>query len=163
MDVGSKGGAPRRFRDLERRSGRDRDVSRAAVAVLKAESRLGQTLERALSQAGLTLPQFNVLMELAAAEEGTLPLHELTRRLISTPPNTSWITTKMRDAQLVTKQRDQRDARVVVLALTEKGWEALANAAPLVFEAEREVLAHCSPNDLRSLASLLAPLLESPR
>jgi DNA-binding MarR family transcriptional regulator len=156
-------GDPRRFRELERRARRDRDVSRVAVAILKAESRLGQTLERALAQADLTLPQFNVLMELAATKGARLPLHELNRRLISTPPNTSWLTTKMQAAGLVTKERDPRDARVVLLALTEQGWDALAEAAPLVFDAEREILAYCTRDDLRSLAALLAPLVEQPK
>lgn len=150
---------PRRFRELERRGGRDRDVSRAAVAVLKAESRLGQVLERSLALAGLTLPQFNVLMELAATDGGSLPQHELNRRLISTPPNTSWLAKKMEASGLLTRRRDARDARVVVLTLTASGWEALEKAAPLVFAAERQLLTHCTRDDLRALARLLAPLL----
>ncbi len=160
---GDKNQEPERFRDLMKRSNRNRSASRVAVSILKAHSRIAQTLERALAEAGLTLPQFNVLMELAAVEGASLPLHELNRRLISTPPNTSWLATKMEHAGLVTKDRDQRDARVVILALTEEGWDVLAAAAPLVFDAERQVLTYCTRDDLRALATLLAPLLEQPR
>jgi DNA-binding MarR family transcriptional regulator len=146
---------PKRFRALTRRARRDRQASRAAVAILKADSRVGQALERALLEAGLTLPQFNVLMELAAAEGAALPLYELNSRLISTPPNTSWLSTKMVDAGLVTKARDDADSRVVILALTERGWEALDTAAPLVFGAERRLLAGYTQEELRLLADLL--------
>ena len=151
---------PKRFRELTRRARRDRDVSRAAVAILKADSLVGQALERALAEAGLTLPQFNVLMELAAAEGAALPLYELNQRLISTPPNTSWLSNKMVAAGLVTKARDVGDARVMILGLTQRGWETLERAAPLAFNAERQLLAGYSKDELRVLVGLLSRLLQ---
>lgn len=154
-NVMGAGGEPERFRQLSRRASRDRDVSRAAVAILKADSRVSQALERGLAEAELTLPQFNVLMELAATPGGALPLYELNARLVATPPNTSWIATRMEKAGLVTKRRDADDARVVVLALTEAGWAALERALPLVVEAERRLLADFDREDLRMLAALL--------
>ena len=153
---------PRRFRELTRRARRDREASRVAVAILKADSRVGQALERALSEAGLTLPQFNVLMELAAADGAALPLYELNSRLISTPPNTSWLSSKMVDAGLVTKTRDASDSRVVILALTEQGWAALETAAPLAFRAERRLLDGYTKEELRALSGLLGRLVGPP-
>jgi MarR family transcriptional regulator, organic hydroperoxide resistance regulator len=155
---------PQRFRALSRRARRDRDVSRAAVAILRADSRVSQALERSLANANLTLPQFNVLMELAAAPGEALPLYELNARLVATPPNTSWITTRMEKAGLVTKRRDTADARVVILALTEAGWETLERALPLVVDAERRLLADYDRDDLRTLEVLLGRLTAaSPR
>lgn len=153
---------PRRFRELTRRARRDRDASRVAVGILKADSRVAQALERGLLEADLTLPQFNVLMELAATHGAALPLYELNSRLISTPPNTSWLSNKMVAAGLATKTRDARDARVVILALTEGGWDALERAAPLVFSAERQLLRDYSKDDLRALAELLARVVAGP-
>jgi DNA-binding MarR family transcriptional regulator len=150
----------KRFQDLMRQASRDRDASRVAVSILKADSKVAQRLERALADAGLTLPQFNLLMELAASPDATLPLYEINARLISTPPNTSWLCTRMEQSRLVTRRRDKSDARVVMVALTERGWAALAKAAPLVFAAEKELLDGYSRAELRSLAKLLAPLLE---
>ena len=150
---------PRRFRELTRRARRDREASRVAVGILKADSRVGQALERALIKAGLTLPQFNVLMELASSDGAALPLYELNSRLINTAPNTSWLSNKMVDAGLVTKTRDTSDSRVVNLALTEHGWAALYTAAPLAFSAERELLAGYTKEELRTLAELLGRLL----
>ena len=152
---------PQRFRELTRRARRDRERSRVAVAILKADSRVGQALERALLRAQLTLPQFNVLMELAAEEGGALPLYELNSRLINTPPNTSWLSNKMVESGLVTKTRDTTDSRVVILAMTESGWAALESAAPLAFEAERQLLGNYSKEDLRMLGDLLTRLLDA--
>jgi DNA-binding MarR family transcriptional regulator len=153
---------PTRFREMTRRSRRDRDVSRAAVAILKADSRVGQALERALMQAGLTVPQFNVLMELAATEGAALPLYELNSRLINTAPNTSWLSSKMVDAGLVTKTKNANDSRVVILALTERGWAALEQAAPLAFNAERQLLDGYTKQELRVLGDLLGRLVGEP-
>ena len=149
---------PPRFRDLMRDAGRDRDASSAAVAILRADSRVGRAIERALGDAGLSLPQFNVLMELASTPDGALPLHELTRRLIGTPPNTSWLASRMQEAGLVTKGKDDRDSRVVVLAIAEPGWAALERAAPLVFRAEQDLLEGYSREELRLISGLLARL-----
>ena len=156
----AEGKEPQRFRELNQRARRDREASRVAVAILKADSRVGQAIERALLEAGLTLPQFNVLMELAAVDGAALPLYELNSRLINTAPNTSWLSNKMVDAGLVTKTRDVTDSRVVILSMTERGWAALERGAPLAFSAERQLLGGYSKEDLRALARLLGRLLE---
>ena len=153
-------GEPGRFRELTRRAHRNREASRVAVAILKADSHVGQALERALLGAGLTLPQFNVLMELASVDGAALPLYELNSRLINTPPNTSWLSSKMVDAGLVTKTRDATDSRVVILAMTERGWEVLETAAPAAFDAERELLGGFTKSELRTLSTLLARLVD---
>ena len=148
-----------RFADMMRRAKRDKDASRTAVTILRADSKVSQALERALGKAGFTLPQFNVLMELASSPHGALPLYELNSRLISTPPSTSWLSKRMEEAGLVTKCPDSDDSRVVILRLTERGWTALEEAAPLVFEAEKRLLGSYSKDELRRLAVLLAPLV----
>ncbi len=144
-----------------KRSGRDRDASRVAVAILKADSKIAQALERSLAEVGMTLPQFNLLMELAGSSDAELPLYEINSRLISTPPNTSWLTSRMEEKDLVRRRRDASDGRVVIVELRERGWAALSEAAPLVFRAEKELLAGYSKTELRSLGDLLGPLLEA--
>jgi DNA-binding MarR family transcriptional regulator len=142
-----------------RRAERNTEVSRTAVSILRADSKVSQILERALAGAGLTLPQFNVLMELASAPDGALPLYELNSRLISTPPNTSWLSKRMEEAGLVTKCRGTDDCRVVILSLTEQGWQVLETAAPLVFRAEKHLLGAYSRDQLCRLADLLDPVI----
>lgn len=149
---------PERFRGMTAAAGRDRDASRAAVEILRAASRVSRVIDAALSQAGLTLPQFNILMELASTPDASLPLYEVNARLISSPPNTSWLTTKMQQAGLVTKTRAHHDARVVELALTDDGWAALERAMPPVFAAEINLLADYTRDELCDLAQLCGKL-----
>jgi DNA-binding MarR family transcriptional regulator len=157
--VSTKTKTSQRFRDVMARSRRDKDASRVAVSILKADSKLAQALERALGEADMTLPQFNLLMELAASPEGALPLYEINARLISTPPNTSWLCTRMEEKRLVKRRRDPADARVVMVELTDRGWAAVERAAPLVFQAEKDLLSGYSRAELRLLGDLLSRLL----
>lgn len=152
----TRGLAAQRFEALMERSNRDWAASRAIVGILRADSKAAQALERALGEAGLTLPQFNVLMVLAASPEGRLPIYELNAQLVSTPPNTSWLSDRMQERGFVRKSRSPDDGRVVVMTLTEKGWRILATAAPLVFDAERELLSGFTRTELRTLAALLS-------
>ena len=142
--------------DLSRR---DRAASKVIVSVLRADSKAAQALERALSEVDLSVPQFNVLMVLASSPGAKLPIFELNAQLVSTPPNTSWLSNRMQERGLVRKWRSPDDGRVVVLELTEKGWRALGDAAPLVFDAERELVKGFSRSDLKTLGELLGRLL----
>lgn len=150
----------KRFKELMRRSRRDWAASKVVVGILRADSRAAQALERRLADVDLTLPQFNVLMVLAASPAGSLPLFELNAQLVSTPPNTTWLTSRMQERGLVTKKRDPDDGRVVLLEIKEKGWSVLAKAAPLVFGTERELLAGFSEAELQTLGELLSRLLD---
>ena len=149
----------KRFKDLMAQSQRDWDASRVVVSLLRADSKAAQALERALGKADLSLPQFNVLMVLASSPEAQMPTFELNAHLVSTPPNTSWLSDRMQERGLVKKARSPDDGRVVILELTEKGWRALGKAAPLVFDTERELLRGFSRAELRTLGELLARFL----
>ena len=152
-----------RFRRMTAAAGRNRDASRAAVEIMRAAARVSRVIDAAVAAADLTLPQFNILMELASTPDSSLPLYEVTARLISTPPNTSWLTTKMQQAGLVTKTRALHDARVVQLTLTENGWAALERAMPHVFSAEIDLLADYTRDERRDVAQLLGKLTATAR
>lgn len=150
---------PQRFKALMDRSRRDWAASKVVVGILRADSKAAQAIERALAEVDLTLPQFNVLMVLAASDSGSLPLFELNAQLVSTPPNTTWLTNRMQEKGLVTKTRDAHDGRVVLLGLAGRGWDVLGRAAPLVFDAEKELLRGFSRKELATLGDLLGRLL----
>ena len=151
---------PTRFNALMREARRDGSVSRVVVSILRAESKAAQALERALARVDLSLPQFNVLMVLAATPGGALPLYEVNQQLVTSPPNMSWISNRMEELALVRKSRHEDDRRVVLLEITEKGWRALGDAAPLVFETEQELLRGFSRSELKSFGDLLARFLD---
>jgi DNA-binding MarR family transcriptional regulator len=112
-------------------------------------------MEEALTPTGVTGPKFNVLMELAASPDGALPLSEVARRLLRSPPNITTLIDRMEADGFVRRRRPAGDRRVVTAEITEGGWKALGRAAPVVFEGERRLLSCLSRGQRRDLARLL--------
>jgi MarR family 2-MHQ and catechol resistance regulon transcriptional repressor len=142
-------------------AGRDVDMSRPVIALLRAEGRVGRAFERALVASGLTEPQFNVLMELAA-NDGRLPQCELARGLLRSPANITALIDRMERDGLVRRIRGERDRRTVLSEITEQGWEALDAATPAVFSVERQILSDLSAADRAQLATLLDRVAPEP-
>jgi MarR family 2-MHQ and catechol resistance regulon transcriptional repressor len=139
-------------------SGRDQAVSRPLLALVAAEDRIRRALAEAIAPTGVTLAQFNVLMELAATPEGRLPLCDIGRRLIRSAPNITALIDRLEAARLVRRREDPSDRRVVLAEITEQGWKALDRAAPAVFRAERRIIGDLSAGDRRTLTRLLREL-----
>jgi DNA-binding MarR family transcriptional regulator len=137
---------------------RDVDASRVVVTLARADGALSRYVEEVLGPTGVTIPQFNVLMELASAPEGALPLSELARRLLKSPPNITSLIDRLERDGSVRRTREASDRRVVMAEITEQGWLALGRAAPAVFAAEKRLLACLSRDRRRDLKRLLETL-----
>lgn len=114
----------------------DPRASEPILALLRADSRVTGALERAVAQSGLTLPKFNVLMELAQTPGGRLPLHEIRRRLVKSAPNITSLVDRLEAEGLLRRSRETADRRVVMAQITEaattpsQAAEAGASSAP---------------------------------
>lgn len=134
---------------------RDVDASRAVVALARADGVISRQMEGELAPTGVTIPKFNVLMELAASPGGALPLSEVARRLLKSPPNVTTLIDRLEGDGWVRRRRDPGDRRVVTAEITERGWEALRRATPIVFAAEKKLLSCLSAGRRRDLTRLL--------
>jgi len=150
-----RGDSPARLEELRQAAGWDRSASLVVLAVVRAEARLAAQLGEAVRRAGLSGPQFNVLIEVTAAPGGRLELREIRDRLVKSPPNVTALVDRLERDGLLRRERSRNDRRVVLAALTERGWEALAAAAPALFAAERRVLRDLPPAARRELVQLL--------
>ena len=164
MSSQAPGGAERdsraRFESLMRASGRDPAVSRPIVALLRADGWVSRALEEALAPASLTLPKFNVLMELGSSPGGRLPLYEIVRRVVKSAPNISALVDRLETDGLVCRSRENSDRRVVTASITDEGWDALRRGAPALFDAEKRLLQDMPPTDRSTLAGLLEAIVE---
>ena len=156
--MSSKPKAPKQFSELMRKADRDADASRVVIALYRAASRFSQQVEEATTQAGITRPQFFVLMELAASAVGSLALRDVSEGLGVTPATASWLCKRMEEDGLLDRRREEGDARVLRIELTRKGWSTLGKAAPLVFETEKAFLASLPRSKYQTLTGLLRQL-----
>jgi len=77
----------------------------------------------------LTLPQFDVMAQLARAPEG-LTFSELSRRLLVSAGNLTVIVSRLETGGLVLREVVERDRRSFLLTLTAAGRRRMATLAP---------------------------------
>ncbi|MFC1413612.1 MarR family winged helix-turn-helix transcriptional regulator [Streptacidiphilus sp. N1-12] len=118
------------------------DQERAAwIAFLAASNLVARRLEQQLKdEAGLSHTQYEVLVQLSAAEGGSLRMTELADLLVTSKSGLTYQVTQLERAGLVTRRSCPSDVRGVFAQLTEHGMDVLRRAAPGHVEAVREAL-----------------------
>jgi DNA-binding MarR family transcriptional regulator len=102
------------------------DSIRRLVRMLRVSDRQAQ------SELGVSGAQLFVLTELGKTP--SLSLNDLASRTLTDQSSVSVVVTRLVDAGLVTRDRDERDARRLVLNLTRAGRALLQNAPPVAQE-----------------------------
>jgi DNA-binding MarR family transcriptional regulator len=114
---------------------------RAWQAFLAAGALLDRRLDQRLRQdAGLSHPQYEILVRLAAAPHGELRMSDLAGALYTSKSGLTYQITQLEKAGLVRRGATPGDVRGVVAALTGAGRQRLARAAPGHVAAVRELL-----------------------
>jgi DNA-binding MarR family transcriptional regulator len=102
--------------------GRTRDAMRAHLRIATCYNLLMREARQTIAQRWrLTLPQFDVLAELARADVGGFTFVELSRLLLVTSGNLTGIVDRLEEQRLVERRPDAKDRRVIRVALTDKG------------------------------------------
>ena len=119
-----------------------------------------------LSRGQITLPQLWLLEHLARQREGC-PMHVLARFISVSRPAATGLINRLLAQQLVRREADARDRRIVRVAITAKGRRVIAN----IWEQKRrmivEVFGRISPADraryLAILERVTAVVSQEPR
>jgi DNA-binding MarR family transcriptional regulator len=104
--------------------------------------------------AGLTLPQLDVLAQLARREDGMTP-GELTRELLVTAGNVTGIVDRLVTLGLVERRKVPEDRRAIRVRLTAAGRRLMQRALPRHRQDVAEVLGALPDRRLRELRELL--------
>lgn len=109
----------------------------------------------------LTMRQFHVLLNIAAADGSTV--HELSERFGISTPTASGIVDRLVDKALLTKVADTSDRRIRRLALTEQGHEVLNQLDASFRQLMGEAISCLNYNELVVLRDYSALLLDAAR
>jgi MarR family 2-MHQ and catechol resistance regulon transcriptional repressor len=105
------------------------------------------------SKYGLTSEQFGVLG--CIKSRGPLRPTDLALLLDRSPNSVSMLVDRMVKAGLVRRKRDRKDRRVVFVSMTDKGSNAVDEAAPAGWEFIQKVVSPLSYDEQRRLADTL--------
>jgi DNA-binding MarR family transcriptional regulator len=134
------------------------------VRLLKAHGLMLREIRRRVPE-GLTLPQFDVLVQLHRRPEGMTP-GELTRELLVTAGNVTGIVDRLAALGLVERRPVPEDRRAVRVRLTRRGQRLTERAIPRHRDDVTRLLGAAPPHLLAALRDLLGRLnqvLEGPR
>jgi DNA-binding MarR family transcriptional regulator len=141
--------------------GRARDALRTHLRIATCYNLLmREARQRVASRWDLTLPQFDVLAELARADASGFTFAELSRLLVVTSGNLTGIVDRLGKHHLVRRTPDPRDRRVIRVALTEKGRRMTDDMLPVHAADIDEILSFMPRSVLVRLSSLLGMLRE---
>ncbi len=110
---------------------------------------------RVSSRWNLTLPQFDVLAELARADGRGFTFVELSRVLLVTSGNLTGIVDRLEVRGLVRREPDERDRRVVRVRLTSKGRAMTRQMLPRHADDFGQILGFLPKETLKRLSGLL--------
>src|SRR5580704_4421966 len=128
------------------------------ISLQKTADSLGIEAEQLFKPHGLTGTQYNVLRILRGAEPGGLPCRAIGERMISHDPDMTRLLDRMEKRNLITRQRQKDDRRVVKTHITKEGLALLKPLDIPVRERHKQQFQHLSQSRLKALAQLLAEL-----
>lgn len=155
------GSGRRRRRTRTRRAGRRRPRQLAMAVherLASCRSLLMRESRTSIERSSLTLPQFDVVAELAGAGARGRTFVELSRRLLVTSGNLTGIVDRLTAVGLVRRVPDPHDRRAIRVALTVKGRRAARALVPRHAADVQVALSLIPRARLARLAGLLAEL-----
>ncbi|HXA81994.1 MAG TPA: MarR family transcriptional regulator [Methylomirabilota bacterium] len=126
------------------------------VALLKAADALASEADQLMKVNGVTSAQYNVLRILRGAGPEGLPCNAIGERMISRDPDMTRLLDRMEKRELITRERQTEDRRVVKARITDEGLKLLKRMDSPIRELHKSQFAHMTSARLKSLMDHLS-------
>lgn len=126
----------------------------AFLDLLRTTDMLSRGLVHVLKSEDLSSTQYNVLRILRGALEA-LPCGEIASRMITRDPDVTRLLDRLEKRKLISRCRETKDRRTVMVRITPEGLKVLARLDEPVQTGHRQQLGHLGRERLRALANLL--------
>jgi DNA-binding MarR family transcriptional regulator len=127
----------------------------AAVTLIATANRLREALASVVGSRGITQQQYNVLRILRGAGEAGIPTLDVAARMIDRSPGVTRLLERLEARRLARRKRCRSDARRVLCYSTPEGLRLLAELDAPIAEAARRCLAPLEGEAALELIDLL--------
>jgi DNA-binding MarR family transcriptional regulator len=127
----------------------------AFVSVLRTAGAFQWREAELLKPYEITLPQYNVLRILRGAGSEGLICREIGERMIARDPDVTKLLDRLEARGLVSRERQEKDRRVIVARVTPEGLNLVAEIDSPVLKLTEELLGHLGERKLGTLIRLL--------
>lgn len=150
--------AAERIPDKTGLSARTRLALQVHLRLARCRNLMMKEMRRSVERWNLTLPQFDVLAELARAPEQGFTFAELSRLLLVTSGNLTGIIDRLEAEGLVRRVPEPADRRVTRMMLTSRGKNLMDTIVPQHADDVAQMLSIVPKNRLEELNDLLGLL-----
>lgn len=116
---------------------------------------LGWTMIEILKPFELTQVQYNVLRILRGAGADGIKCSEISERLVTKDSDITRLLDRLEAREMVARERDEKDRRVVIARITNEGLEILSRLDEPVMQGIKRILGHLGEDLLEQLNALL--------
>lgn len=141
-------------REVKKKLPFDSLAQEASLNVLRTNDQYQIRYMRLFREFGLTPSQYNVLRILRGEGE-PLPCLEIADRMLTVVPGITGLVDRLEEAGWVTRERCQKDRRVIYVALTDKARKGLAEMDQPILDLHEQLIGHLTPAELKELIRLL--------
>ena len=127
----------------------------AFVSVLRTAGAFQWREAELLKPYEITLPQYNVLRILRGAGAEGLICREIGERMIARDPDVTKLLDRLEARGLVSRERQEKDRRVIVARVTPEGLRLVAEIDGPVLKLTADLLGHLGEHKLGTLIRLL--------
>ncbi len=129
---------------------------------LRAHQQVSELLNKSLvEERGLSLPWYDVLLQLSASGEDRLRLQELADRVLYSRSGLTRLIDRMESAGLVSREPCEDDRRGTYAVLTAEGKRALRRAAPTHLRGiEEHFFSKLSADEIKLLGEAMTKVLQ---
>jgi DNA-binding MarR family transcriptional regulator len=127
----------------------------AFVSVLRTAGAFQWREAELLKPYEITLPQYNVLRILRGAGAEGLICREIGERMIARDPDVTKLLDRLEARGLVSRERQEKDRRVIIARVTPEGLRLVAEIDGPVLKLTEELLGHLGEGKLGTLIRLL--------
>ncbi|WP_241760274.1 MarR family winged helix-turn-helix transcriptional regulator [Thermoplasma volcanium] len=114
--------------------------------------------ERNLNKIDLSITEFTIMRHLI--ENGPMSMAAIASLINVTPGWITGVVDKMEEKNLVTRNRDSTDRRIIKIAITDRGREVYENAKKNHYAFIRKALAELNENELQQTYVLLQKMMD---
>lgn len=118
----------------------DEEEQRAWRAILRATHMINQAMEQALDEHEVSLGEYELISMLSEAPGGRMRMAALADLVVQSRSRVSHTATRLQRRGWVARTRSIKDARGVLLELTDQGWERVEALAPVHVASVRAAL-----------------------
>jgi DNA-binding MarR family transcriptional regulator len=135
----------------------------AILNLIVAADSVKTDLDILCSRFGLSGPQYNVLRILRGAYPDGYPRCEIIERMLERAPDVTRLVDRLESSGLVVRDRSERDRRLSVTRITEKGIDLLNRIRPELDRLEDSLAERISREDCHELSRICEGFYERAR